>query len=60
MSKPINEKPNASEYGQMVSFLAKHGVNPSDIRKKIGTSPNNRSRSKIIQELKNWLRIGTI
>lgn len=58
--KPKNEKPSAAEYGQMVAYLAKHGVKANDIRKQIGSAPNNRNRAEIVQALKEWLKMGAI
>lgn len=58
--KPKDGKPSASEFGQMIAFLAKHGINPADVRKRLGSSPNNRTRAEITQALKEWLKAGVI
>lgn len=56
--KPSNGVPNNSEFGKIVSYLAKNGIKPSDIISRIGNTPKGRTRKTITKEIISWLKTG--
>lgn len=47
--------PDASEFGQLRSYLARLGVKQADITTVIGTGAQGRTRLQIAAELRGWL-----
>lgn len=58
--KSPKDKPTAAEFGQMTAYLAKRKVKLADVKKKIGSTVNNRSRADIVQNLNAWLKTGKV
>ena len=50
----------ANEFGKLRSHLAKLKIKQADIDLVIGTKANNRTRAKITQALKEWLKTGVV
>jgi hypothetical protein len=58
--KPHNQSPQASEFGKLISFLAKNGIKPSNVIKRIGNSVSGRTREEIKNALILWLKEGKL
>lgn len=56
--KSPNEKPSASEFGQLRAYLAKRGFKQAQISAAIDTTVRNRTRAQITAALIAWLRGG--
>lgn len=54
--KSPNEKPGASEFGQLIAQLAKLGMTSQVAREVLGNNPNGRTRKEIIQILIEWIK----
>lgn len=55
-SKPKNGTPSSSEFGQLRACLAQNGVSQAQIKAVIGTGAQGRSRAKITQLLREWMK----
>lgn len=56
MAKPPNEKPTASEFGQLRSYLAQNGMSQADIDEALGTNGNQNTRAETADLLKAYLK----
>ena len=53
--KQPNETPPAAEFGKLRSYLARAGYTQQQITDAIGSTPNNRSRAEIAEQLEKWI-----
>jgi hypothetical protein len=51
-----SQVPSSNEFGQLRSYLAQNGASQQQIKQAVGDSVDGRSRSEIVDGLKNWMR----
>lgn len=45
-----------SEFGQLVAYLVRSGMKPSDVTAVIGNNPNGKTRGQVADELRAWVK----